>query len=224
MMMKEREFSWKSCMNVVCNYMSVIMIIAMFFSGRAWSDSDLCVSSDGHYLEKISTGEPFLWVGDTAWQLFAKLSREDADYYLSDRANRGFTVIFTGVVTWEQNIPNAYGNRPFNSSGDLTAPNDAYFQHVDWIMNKALEKGLHVAFLPVFLGPDTWAWISSQSEAYTYGQYLGSRYQNQSNIIWTGGGDMWAYYNDEEKNRWLNLMRGIAVGVTGSEDYSRCMM
>ena len=38
-------------------------------------------------------GKPFFYLGDTAWELFHRLNREDADRYLRDRAARGFTVI-----------------------------------------------------------------------------------------------------------------------------------
>jgi hypothetical protein len=37
--------------------------------------------------------EPFFWLGDTAWELFHRLNREEADRYLEDRARKGFTVI-----------------------------------------------------------------------------------------------------------------------------------
>jgi hypothetical protein len=32
-------------------------------------------------------------LGDTAWELFHRLTREEADLYLKDRAAKGFTVI-----------------------------------------------------------------------------------------------------------------------------------
>ncbi len=39
------------------------------------------------------TGKPFFYLGDTAWELFHRLSREDAARYLENRAGKGFTVI-----------------------------------------------------------------------------------------------------------------------------------
>jgi hypothetical protein len=38
-------------------------------------------------------GTPFFWLGDTAWELFHRLNREEADKYLENRAANGFTVI-----------------------------------------------------------------------------------------------------------------------------------
>ena len=37
----------------------------------------LRVSENKRYLE-TEKGKPFLWIGDTAWELFHKLNREDA--------------------------------------------------------------------------------------------------------------------------------------------------
>jgi len=38
-------------------------------------------------------GRPFFYLGDTAWKLFHRLTREEADRYLENRAKKGFTVI-----------------------------------------------------------------------------------------------------------------------------------
>ena len=51
------------------------------------SYSQLKVSADKHYLLTTS-GKPFFWLGDTAWELFHRLSREEADLYLQDRAKK----------------------------------------------------------------------------------------------------------------------------------------
>jgi hypothetical protein len=38
-------------------------------------------------------GTPFFYLGDTAWELFHRLNRQEAALYLKDRAAKGFTVI-----------------------------------------------------------------------------------------------------------------------------------
>jgi hypothetical protein len=40
-----------------------------------------------------TAGRPLFWLGDTAWELFHRLDREQATRYLEDRARKGFTVI-----------------------------------------------------------------------------------------------------------------------------------
>ena len=55
------------------------------------------VSKDKHYLVK-KDGKPFFWLGDTAWELFHRLNREEAKKYLQYRADKGFTVIQAVVL------------------------------------------------------------------------------------------------------------------------------
>ena len=85
-------------------------------------------------------------------------------------------------------VPNPYGDLPL-LDGDPARPNEAYFRHVDYVVNKAEELGLFVGMLP------TWGsyWASGQSvftpaSARQYGRYLGNRYRDRA-IIWILGGD-----------------------------------
>lgn len=52
----------------------------------------LKVSKNNRYLVK-EDGSPFFYLGDTAWELFHRLNREEADLYLRNRAAKGFNVI-----------------------------------------------------------------------------------------------------------------------------------
>ena len=110
----------------------------------------LKVSEDRHFLVTDS-GEPFFWLGDTAWELFHRLSREDAERYLDNRARKGFTVIQAVVLAEFAGLTdtNAYGQRPLNGN-DLTQPNEGYFRHVDWIVAKANSLGLYIGMLPTW--------------------------------------------------------------------------
>ena len=47
------------------------------------------------------TGQPFFWLGDTAWLLLTKRNREEAETYLKNRRRKGFNVIQVMVL---QNI------------------------------------------------------------------------------------------------------------------------
>src|SRR5687767_3952446 len=74
----------------------------------------LAVSENRRYLV-TAQGKPFFYLGDTAWELFHRLNREQADTYLEDRAKKGFTVI-QAVALAEldgHSDPNAYGHLPF---------------------------------------------------------------------------------------------------------------
>ena len=113
--------------------------------------AQLRVSKDKHYLLK-KDGTPFFWLGDTAWELFHCLTREEAIEYLKNRADKGFTII-QAVALAEMdglNTPNAYGDKPLINN-DPAKPSEAYFKHVDFIVNEAAKRGLIIAMLP------TWA-------------------------------------------------------------------
>ena len=117
----------------------------------------LRVSENRRFLV-TTTGAPFFWLGDTAWELFHRASREDAERYLRKRAEQRFTVI-QAVALAEMDglhVPNAYGELPLRND-DPTQPNDAYFAHVDWVVAKANVLGLYVGLLP------TWASVLKSS-------------------------------------------------------------
>ena len=46
----------------------------------------------GRYLA-CSDGSPFFYLGDTAWELFHRLSREEIAYYMAERARQGFNAV-----------------------------------------------------------------------------------------------------------------------------------
>ena len=103
----------------------------------------LSVSSNRRYLVD-EQGRPFFYLADTAWELFHRLTREEADLYLDDRARKGFTAIQAVAIAELDGIstPNAYGHLPFVDE-DPTRPavvegaaND-YWDHVDYIVRMA---------------------------------------------------------------------------------------
>src|SRR5215212_8624893 len=89
-------------------------------------------------------GSPFFYLGDTAWELFHRLDREEAERYLKDRAAKGFTVIQAVVLAELDGLhdPNPYGHTPLIGD-DPTKPDEDYFAHVDWIVAKAEDLGLY---------------------------------------------------------------------------------
>ena len=167
----------------------------------------LKVSDNKRFILK-KDGSPFFWLGDTAWELFHKLSKIDADLYLENRAERKFTVIqavalaeFDGIT-----VSNAYGRKPLlqNSNGeydptmpDLTLEGDnnySYWDHVDYIVDKAASLGLYIGFLPTWGDKYNKCWgqgpeIFNGENAKKYGKWLGQRYKDKTNIIWILGGD-----------------------------------
>jgi len=158
------------------------------------SDLTLRVSADGRYLERTASGTPFFWLGDTAWKLFHRLNREEALHYLDRRAAQGFSVIQAVALAETDGLraPNAYGEVPLVDL-DPARPNEHYFEHVDFIVRAANERGLIVALLPTWGdkvpsaspgGPV----VFDAANAEVYGRFLGQRYRD-AGIVWMLGGD-----------------------------------
>jgi hypothetical protein len=172
----------------------------------------LKVSENRRFLV-TADNRPFFWLGDTAWELFHRLGREDAERYLKNRAARRFTVVqavalaeFDGLTA-----PNAYGHLPLRNN-DPTQPVEEYFAHVDWVIAKANQLGLYVGLLPTW--GDKWnkKWgagpeIFTPDNARTYGEWLGRRYRN-ADVIWILGGD-----RPIESETHRAIIRAMAAGL-----------
>ena len=179
----------------------------------------LKVSENRRFL-MTDSGDPFFWLGDTAWELFHRLGREDAERYLDNRARKGFTVIQAVVLAEFAGLTdtNAYGQRPLNGN-DLTQPNEDYFRHVDWIVAKANSLGLYLGMLPTW--GDKWnkKWgagpeIFTPQNAEAYGEWLGRRYKD-AGLIWILGGDR-PVENDTHRAILHAMARGLRRGDGGS--------
>jgi len=197
-----------------CHFRRTILglLIALFSAEATEALPRLKVSADGHFLVK-DDGSPFFYLGDTAWELFHRLTREEADQYLADRAAKGFTVIQAVVLAEFDGltVPNPYGHLPLENA-DPARPVEPYFQHVDYIVNKAETLGLYIGILPTWgdkfnkrwgVGPE----IFTPENARIYGVFLGKRYKDKP-IIWILGGD-----RSPENERHLAVIRMLAAGL-----------
>jgi hypothetical protein len=172
----------------------------------------LKVSDNKHFLV-TAEGKPFFWLGDTAWELFHRATREDAERYLRNRAERRFTVIQAVALAEMDGLhaPNAYGETPLRND-DPTQPNEAYFAHVDWIVTRANALGMYVGLLPTWgdkwnkkwgVGPE----IFTPKNAEQYGEWLGRRYRD-AGVIWILGGD-----RPIENETHREIIRAMAHGL-----------
>lgn len=161
------------------------------------AEGALAVSENGRFIVD-KDGEPFFWLGDTGWLAPARLTREEVDKYLDDRQEKGFNVIQISVVHGLAAV-NAYGDSALvnksTASPRVTEGSDPadsaqydYWDHVDYIVNKAAENDLYVAIVPVW-GNNVRSGNVSREEAGEYARFLGNRYQDQLNVIWLNGGD-----------------------------------
>src|SRR5690349_9295715 len=113
--------------------------------------------SDNHRFLVYEDGRPFFYLGDTAWELFHRLNRDDAELYLKDRAAKGFTVIqAVAIAEFDgDTVPNVYGHLPLTDldparPATVDGSNNDYWDQVDFIVNKANDLGLYIGFLPTW--------------------------------------------------------------------------
>ena len=103
----------------------------------------LAVSDNKRFLV-TADGRPFFCLGDTAWELFHRLNREEAERYLENRAAKGFTVIqavalaeLDGLNDAERLRPPAADRQRPGTPGVKDGPDNDYWDHVDYIVDKA---------------------------------------------------------------------------------------
>jgi acetyl esterase/lipase len=184
----------------------------------------LAVSENQRFLVN-SNDEPFFYLGDTAWELFHRLDREQATRYLEKRAAQGFTVIQAVALAELDGLrtPNAYGHPPLRDDDPtkpliVEGPNNDYWDHVDWVVAKANALGMYVGLLPSW--GDKWnqKWgkgpaVFTESNAEVYGQWLATRYKD-AGVIWILGGDR-PIESDAHRAVIDGMAKGLRLGDGG---------
>jgi hypothetical protein len=130
--------------------------------------------------------------------------------------------------------PNRYGDWPLNNEDPtqllVTPGNDPanayeydYWDHVDFTIQKAADKGLYIGLLPTWGDKVAHLWgegpiIFNEPNAAAYGKALATRYAKQWNIVWVLGGDRPAVYTSsrEVANKQYDdraIWRAMANGI-----------
>lgn len=166
----------------------------------------LSISPDRRHL-LTAGGQPYLLNGDAAWSLVASLSRDEVVQYLNQRVSLGFNAIVVSLIErlFAPDPPRTVdGVEPFLVPDDLATPNDEYFDHAVWVVERAAEAGILVLLTPAYLGyidphfpgfggqAEGWydAVVSSGVEkCAAYGRYVGERFAHLDNVLWVLCGD-----------------------------------
>lgn len=187
-----------------------VLLTAALSSASTGPLPALKVSDNDRFLVTES-GDPFFWLGDTAWEIFHRLTLEQAAHYLDVRKKQGYNVIqavalaeFDGVDT-----PNAYGHLPLVNRNPAEPATDGYWEHVDAVVKMANERGLYIGFLPTWgrYWRDEGSIIFTPENAEAYGEWLGKRYKDKA-LVWILGGD-----RPIENATHLEIMRAMARGL-----------
>ena len=194
-----------------------ILIFLVLFLAITSSEAQIGVDATKTYLVTKKDGKPFFWMGDTGWELFHRLTREEAVHYLNTRKKQQFNVIMAVALAESNGIrqPNLYGDVPFKNletlEWDITPGNNPknaeeydYWDNVDFVIQEAAKRKLYIGLLPTWGDKVAYNWgegpmifNNNPDAAYTYAKKLAERYKNQWNIIWILGGDRAATYERE---------------------------
>lgn len=203
----------------------LLTVFFLFSCGISFSQlQQVTVSANKRHLI-TADGKPFFWLGDTGWELFHKLNKEEATDYFKKRAEQGFNVIQAVALAELDGLrsPNAYGNLPFINN-DLTKPNEKYFSYIDSLIDVAASHQLYIALLPTWgdkVFKDSWGTgpeVFNPGNAHAYGKWIGDRFKYKTNIIWIIGGDRDPREKSQDVEVWRNMAKGVLEGVGNSEN------
>lgn len=191
--------------------------VVPFASGQV--NGPIKISDNKRFLAQADD-TPFFWMADTAWELFHRTTREEAEMYLSMRAEQGFNVVHAVALAELDGVngPNSYGEVPFENF-DRMRMNEKYWRYVDEVIDMAAAKGIHVALLPTWgdkLFKDNWGVgpeIFNEKNAYEYGKWIGARYAEKKNLIWVLGGDRNPRKGSKDEQVWTEMAKGIEASA-----------
>ena len=150
----------------------------------------LKIKKNRYFTDK--SGKPFFWHGDTCWKLFWEYTTDEAREYLENRAKIGFNVIQVHLLPHRFYQANRNGDRPFEKDGDITVLNEAYFKHVDHILEMGAGLGLAFVVSPMWLSgwEQVWHEFYNESTAPKFAKAVCERLKKHKNIVaWIQGGD-----------------------------------
>jgi hypothetical protein len=180
----------------------------------------MVLNADRTYLVDTITNQPVYMTGEDAWCLATQLSDADVVTYLTDRASRKFNVTWMALTdnSFQSNAPeDYYGNVPFDGA-DFTNFDTAYWAHIDYVIQQAAARGITVVASPAFVGlTSSGGYLnsyldSSDSVMTAYGAWLGNRYANYPNIIWSLGGD-----SNYEISGLYQKINALAAGIQSAD-------
>ncbi|KAI9690664.1 MAG: hypothetical protein M1820_009924 [Bogoriella megaspora] len=182
-------------------------------------------------------GKPFFWQADTSWALFHRLTLNETEAYLEDRASKGYTMILAVAFTqFGTSSPNREGDLPFVDLNP-TLLNEPYWQKVDTVVEMAWDRNIRIAMIPAWgqyiHGSDNSPGSINATNAMKLGQLIGSRYPGLPKILvadtnpwWLNKTEVKADYASGGVHRnysftdWLPIYDDLAEGLVAGETNS----
>lgn len=182
--------------------------------------AQLKASNDGNYLTE-QDGMPVLLVGSAPWDI-NNITYKEMTRYADSCANHEINLWHIRMMSSALfgGPSNAYGINPWlgETQNFAATPNEAFWAHMDSVVGYAKQKGIYIVLYPCYLGYNSsQGWSKEVNESglsamYTWGQYVGARYANSTNIIWALGGDT-------DPTSWLVYMDTLATGILSRDSH-----
>jgi len=148
------------------------------------------------------TGTPVFWLGTTQWQLFREYTLDEARLIIEKSKATGFDfvqVMLLGVGDGTQ--PNLHGEKPSHND-DPGAPNEAYFQNVDAVMEIARENDVAIS-MTVF--HQRYRERITLEKARGWARWLAQRYGRFPNLVWS--------MTPRATEEFVPILRELAAGL-----------
>lgn len=176
------------------------------------------VHPSGRYLRDAGNKEPVYLHAYTAWSLITQVSQAEIATFLSTMQGLNVNALILQAIERDGTVlPSLAGDTPFTGTtggeADLTTPREAYWAHVDWVLNQCAARGIHALLYPIYYGASAAGWginpmpANGATKLGQYGAFLGARYANQPNIIWVNYAD--ALPNSTGRGYVKNVYDGI---------------
>lgn len=167
----------------------------------------LRVSKNRRYLEHAD-GTPFFWMGDTAWNGLIKSSPQEWEWYLNDRAAKGFTVIQTIATHWNAGAADSRGRTAYTGIERISI-DPAFFADTDLRQNAINAHGLISSTILAHdsgrNGPSPGMRLPD-AQVLVLVRYLIARY-GAHQVAWSLAGDrLYRYPGDD---RWKRIGRAV---------------
>ena len=163
-----------------------------------WSKGKLCVSENNRFLQ-YENGDPFFWLGETAWLLPSRSNRDEVGYFMGETAKYGYNVVQISILH-SLDASNAYGHFALPNGFDFSKIDQPgvynYWKHVDYIVEQAQARGIYIGIVCVW-GGSVKSGSITENDARKYGKFLAERYKKYPNIIWMIGGDVRGDFHPE---------------------------
>ena len=159
------------------------------------------VSPNGRYFVD-QRGEPVFWLGTTQWQLVRDYAVEDARTVIERTKQHGFTfaqVMLLGVGAGT--AANVAGQTPW-VAGDPRTPNEAYFTHVDAVLQLAQAHNLVIALM---LYHQRCRDVLTVETARPWARWVARRYRHVPTLVWS--------LSPEAHPGFVPVLRELAAGL-----------